>query len=134
MAKLDLSSLSKALDSLGRAVERSQKEPDDEEVRDAVIQRFEYSYELCWKMLKRAIERESPVPAEVDQMSFRDLVREGGERGFIAEVEHWMEYRSQRNITPHTYDRAIAVSVYQTTLRFLPDALALLAKLQERAQ
>ena len=86
MAKLDLSSLSKALESLSKAVERSQREPDDEEVRDAVIQRFEYSYDLCWKMLKRAIERDSAVPAEVDQMSFRDL-------------------------TSHTYDRAKTVSV-----------------------
>ena len=134
MAELDLSSLSKALESLSKAVERSRREPDDEEVRDAVIQRFEYSYELCWKMLKRAIERESPVPAEVDRMSFRQLVREGGERGFIAEVEHWMEYRSQRNITSHTYDQAKAASVYRTTLRFLPDALSLLARLQERNQ
>jgi nucleotidyltransferase substrate binding protein (TIGR01987 family) len=132
MAGLDLSSLSKALRSLQRAVDRSIVDTSDEEVRDAVIQRFEYSYELCWKMLKRTIERESPVPAEVDRMSFRELVREGGERGIIAHVERWMEYRSQRNITSHIYNESKALSVYQTALRFLPDALSLLTELQSR--
>lgn len=132
MTVLDISSLIKALRSLQRAVDRSLAEPEDEEVRDAVIQRFEYCYELCWKMLKRILERESPVPAEVDRMSFRELIREGGERGIIAHVEHWMEYRSQRNITSHIYDEEKAASVYGTALRFLPDAQDLLVELQTR--
>ena len=132
MTVLDISSLSKALRSLQRAVDRSLAEPEDEEVRDAVIQRFEYCYELCWKMLKRILERESPVPAEVDRMSFRELIREGGERGIIADVDHWMEYRSQRSITSHIYDEKKAASVYGTALRFLPDAQALLVELQAR--
>ncbi len=38
--KLDFSSLDRALASLGRAAERSMREPADEEVRDAVIRRF----------------------------------------------------------------------------------------------
>jgi len=43
---LDLTSLEKALSNLERAIIRSQREPTDQEVRDSVIQRFEYSYEL----------------------------------------------------------------------------------------
>ncbi|HMA96749.1 MAG TPA: hypothetical protein VKP30_28885 [Polyangiaceae bacterium] len=42
--KLDFSSLDRALASLGRATERSMREPSDEEVRDAVILRFAYCY------------------------------------------------------------------------------------------
>ena len=46
MKKLDLTSLEKALISLQKAIERYGREPDDEEIRDSVIQRFKYSYEL----------------------------------------------------------------------------------------
>ena len=51
--KLDFSSLKKAVKSLGKAIARTQKAPSDEELRDAVIQRFEYTYELACKMMKR---------------------------------------------------------------------------------
>ena len=130
--KLDLSSLEKALHSLERAAIRSQKSPKDEELRDAVIQRFEYSYELSWKMLKRQIEQDHPTPSEVDQLSFRDMLREAGERGLITDIEKWMDYREQRNITSHTYDDRKAKSVYQTALVFMKDAVSLLGELHKR--
>jgi nucleotidyltransferase substrate binding protein (TIGR01987 family) len=130
--KLDLSSLRRALESLAKAVRRSEAAPQDEELRDAVIKRFEYSYELCWKMLKRQLESESPSPAEVDQLSFRGLIREGAERGLVADPEKWMEYRHQRNLTAHIYHPAKAVAVYQTALLFYRDALDLLKALERR--
>jgi len=129
---LDFSALEKAVASLERGVKRASSATGDEELRDAVIQRFEYTYELCWKMLKRQIEAEAASPSAVDGYSFRDLLREGAERGVIVNVEAWFGYREQRNITSHTYDEQKALSVYQTALQFLPDAKALLASLKER--
>jgi hypothetical protein len=61
--KLDFTSLAKAQESLGKAIHRALKEPSDEELRDAVIQRFEYTFELSWKMMKRVIESESAIPS-----------------------------------------------------------------------
>jgi nucleotidyltransferase substrate binding protein (TIGR01987 family) len=130
--RLDLSSLRKAIDSLGRAIKRSKGNPDDEELRDAVIQRFEYTYELCWKMLKRQLEAESPNPAIIDTLSFHDLFREAAEKGFIDKVESWFTYREQRNITSHTYDQKKAVSVQQTAFMFINDAQKLLLALEKR--
>jgi len=129
---LDLSSLEKALTSLEYAVERSQKEPKDEEVRDSVIQRFEYSYELSWKMLKRQLEIDSQTPASIDAMGFKEMIREGAERGLIDNPEVWFEYRRQRNITSHVYNETKAISVYETALVFLQDAKLLLQKLKQR--
>ena len=60
MKKLDLTSLEKALTSLQKAIERYGREPQDEEVRDRVIQRFGTSYELCWKMLSKKLQRGAP--------------------------------------------------------------------------
>jgi nucleotidyltransferase substrate binding protein (TIGR01987 family) len=129
---LDLTSLRKAVASLGRAVERSRSDPADEEVRDAVIQRFEYTYELCWKMLKRHLEQIAASPAEIDQMSFKELIRDAAERGLVPLVEPWFEYRGQRNRTSHAYDADAARSVHETALAFLGDARALLAELERR--
>jgi nucleotidyltransferase substrate binding protein (TIGR01987 family) len=129
---LDLSSLEKALESLDRAIARSKGEPRDEELRDAVILRFGYSYERSWKMLKRRLELEHPSSAEVDSLSFHDLLREAAERGFIADVEVWMDFRESRNITSHTYDRKKAEAVHMSALKFSPEARALLGRLQKR--
>jgi nucleotidyltransferase substrate binding protein (TIGR01987 family) len=129
---LDFSSLERALASLGRAAERSIREPADEEVRDAVIQRFEYCYELCWKMLKRQLEQELPDPGAADRMSFAELMREGSERGLVAQPARWLSYRYQRNLTSQVYDQEKARAVHATALEFLTDARALLSALSAR--
>jgi nucleotidyltransferase substrate binding protein (TIGR01987 family) len=130
--KLDLSALEMAIASLGKASTRAKGTPGDEELRDAVIQRFEYTYELCWKMVKRRIETDAAVPSDVDAMSFPVLMREAAERGLVLDVMRWLEYREQRNITSHTYNAAKAQSVFETTQPFLEDARALLSELQRR--
>ena len=130
--KLDLAALEMATASLDRALTRACGAPGDEELRDAVIQRFEYTYELCWKMTKRRIEADAPVPSDVDAMSFHVLMREAAERGIVQDVTRWLEYREQRNITSHTYDAAKARSVFETARLFLADARAILAELRRR--
>ncbi|OGX11746.1 MAG: nucleotidyltransferase [Omnitrophica bacterium RIFOXYB12_FULL_50_7] len=129
---IDISSLKKAAASLERAVSRAKQSPRDTELRDAVIQRFECTYELCWKMLKRQLEAESANPSEIDGLSFKDLLRQGAERGIVRDVEVWFVYRDQRNITAHVYDEKKAASVYQTACQFLEDAQLLLKALEGR--
>ena len=127
---LNISSLEKAIASLEKAILRAKKNPVDEEVRDSVIQRFEYTYELCWKMLRRRLELDSPSPTTISSLGFKDLIREGAQFGLIQNPEAWFEYRRQRNITSHTYHEEKAISVYQTALVFLEDAQKLLSALQ----
>ena len=52
MTVMSLSPMSGAL----RSLKKSLDQPKDEFVRDSVIQRFEYSFEICWKTLKRYFE------------------------------------------------------------------------------
>lgn len=129
---LDLSPLEKALASLNRALVRALAAPGDEELRDACIQRFEYTFELCWKMLKRQLEEELPNPPEVDGYSFKQMFRVSGERGLVGDVEAWFEYRERRNLTSHTYNEEKARQVFAVLPRFAADAAALLRKLEER--
>ncbi len=129
---LDLTPLQKALDSLLFAIERTEREKPDDMLRDSVIQRFEYTYELCWKMLKRRLEMDVPSPELIDAMSFRAMIREGAERGMIDDPVAWFDYRQKRNLTTHTYNEAVAKDVYQAALAFANDAQQLLAALLQR--
>ena len=129
---LDFSPLEKALYSLQRGLVRAHAEPNDEELRDACIQRFEYTFELCWKMLKRQLEEELPNPAEVDSYSFRQLIRTAAERGLLNDVEAWFDYRERRNITSHTYDEEKAARVFSALQAFSGHADDLLLRLKSR--
>lgn len=129
---LDFSSYEKALTSLQRVLERSRTVPGDEDIRDACIQRFEYTYELAFKMLKRQLEQELPSREELDQLSFKEVIRVGAERGLIAVPERWFDYRDKRNITSHTYDEEKAREVFSVLSDFSADAADLLTRLKTR--
>lgn len=129
---INLTSFRRALDSLDRGLARAEAVPGDEELRDGAIQRFEYSYELAWKSLKRVLEAEAASPDELDLLSFRDLIRLGAERGLIDDPSEWFEFREGRNVSSRTYDAAKAAEVYSSTLKFAPAARRLLEKLEAR--
>lgn len=129
-SSLDLTSLQNALTSLRRGLARWQAAGEqDEELRDACIQRFEYTFELCWKMLARRLERDLADAQSVDAMSFRDLIRMGGERALVRDVAAWMVFRDKRNTTSHTYNAAKAADVAAVIPAFADEAQALLTLL-----
>ena len=138
--KLDLSSLRDAIDSLvqGLAVVSdkdwfgAQSGAVQNTLIAGVIQNFEFVYEQSIKMLRREIERNAASPTEVDYGNFRDLLRTAAEKGLIADVEAWFNYRKMRNISAHTYDHDKAQQVYQGILVFIGDAKDLLARLDAR--
>lgn len=129
---LDLGSFQKALSALDRALSRSQAAPGDEELRDACIQRFEFTFELAWKMFKRRLELDLPSASEVDAMSFRGLARAAAEYGLIDDPAAWFVYRDKRNLTSYIYDAAKASEVYGVLAQFARDARELLVRLESR--
>lgn len=137
---LKLTSLEKAISRLGEAIEfaNSDMAKNDnrlfQQFRNSVIQCFEFTYELCWRMLKRQLEKDSPTPASIDELSFNDMVREAAVRGLVSDPVLWMDYRKQRNITSHAYNEKMAQEVYETAVKFYKDAQDLLKTLQDRNQ
>lgn len=135
---LDFSSLEKACKTFELAIKVYAKNtllennPEKLLLRDGIIQRFEFTYELSWKMLKRYLEEYGLEKA--DTLNNRELFRIGWEQGLISEPEKWFHYMKMRNQTSHVYDEKKAVEVYTTALKFLPDAKYLLAKLKEKAK
>ncbi len=132
--KLDFSSLSKAYESLMRAQQRSLEEPSDEELRDACIQRFEYSFELAWKMIKRRLERDLASTAQLDGMSYKEMMRLAFESGLINTAPDWWLFREMRNLSSHTYDAQVAAQVYAVIAEFVSECQFLIAQLERKSQ
>ncbi len=129
---LDLSSFAKAIDALKRGLKRAGAAPQDEELRDACIQRFEFTYELAIKMLTRYLEMSGPSSANIDKLDFKEMIRVAAEKGIIASPQIWFTFRHARNLTSHTYDSSTAVEVYSGIGAFLKEAEALYAELESR--
>ncbi len=108
---------------------RAAQAPDDEEIRDACIQRFEFSFELSWKMLKRRLAVDLPSSDAVEAMNYRSLIRVGADRGLVHNPSKWFEYRDLRNLSSHTYDPVVANQVFSCIAEFQADAQASLAAL-----
>lgn len=129
---LNIESLIKAYASLEKAVNRASQEPGDLEVRDACIQRFEYTFELSVKTIKRFIEMEMPIYENLDQMNYRDLLRIAFEIGLVNEPKDWFHYREARNQTSHAYDQNKAQAVFKVILEFMGEAKFLIRQFQTR--
>ena len=95
MESLDFRSLAKAVGQLAAGIAQAEADPKNELLRDGVIQRFEYTYELSWKMLKRYLAAVSANPQDVDAMSFQALIRTGSEYGLLLSGwDIWLRYRT----------------------------------------
>jgi nucleotidyltransferase substrate binding protein (TIGR01987 family) len=131
--KLNLAPLEKAVSRLTEGLARYEKDITDTQIRDGLIQRFEFSYEISHKMLKRHLEAVSPTPEQFDAMAFADLIRSANEQGLLlGDWSAWTIYREMRSKTSHTYDEEIAIEVVQGIPAFLEEARHLLKQLQER--
>lgn len=81
--------------------------PKTDIVRDAAIQRFEFSFELFWKTLK--------VRAESDGLrvaSPRESLRAAFQLGLLDDDERVFQMLEDRNRTSHLYNAAMAEDVF----------------------
>ena len=132
---LDVTSLENAVRRLREGLVRSEREKDDEQLRDGLIQRFEFTYELSHKMLRRYLQERSPSSEEVARMSFAELIRAGNAQGLLrAEWPAWRHFRDIRTRTAHTYDSATAAAVIAELPSFLEEVEHLCVELRKRTE
>lgn len=134
---VDLSNLRRTVSALDEALAIYQRElanhtaPEVQVMlRDAVIQRFEFTFEVAWKTLKRYLEEYGLE--QVDRMTNRQLFRLGYEQGLLRDAQAWLLYLQRRNLTSHVYSEPTAMQVFEIVPQFLDDARFLLAHLEER--
>jgi nucleotidyltransferase substrate binding protein (TIGR01987 family) len=121
MAKLDITPLVNAIDRLREGLARHRSEPADEQLRDGLIRRFEFTYELCHRVLRRFIRERSASPEDVDRMAFQDLIRTANQQGLLlGDWPAWHRYRDFRARTSHTYH---AETAHAETARQVVEAI-----------
>jgi nucleotidyltransferase substrate binding protein (TIGR01987 family) len=132
--QLDLTPLVNAQRRLGEGLLRYQKDISDTQIRDGLIQRFEFTYEIAQKMLKRYLESTSASPGEYDAMAFGDLIRSANEKELLlGDWKSWKRFREMRGKTSHTYDEEVALQVVSGIAEFLAEAEFLIGQLQRRS-
>ncbi|WP_421854263.1 nucleotidyltransferase substrate binding protein [Marinomonas sp.] len=92
----------KALLQLNEAVEAyDEKSPNI--IKEGVLQRFEFTHELAWKVLKDYLEYEG----HQNITESRTATRLAFNIGLIEDGQTWMDMIESRNKTVHAYDASI---------------------------
>lgn len=107
----------KALARLAEIVGASKKRALNEFERDGLVQRFEFTHELSWKLMKAYAEYQG-----YDGIGgSRDATRKAFEMGLISDGQSWMDMIKSRNETSHNYDGSMADDVVDSIInRFYP--------------
>ena len=109
--------------SLLREALKDGVEPLNDLEREGVIQRFEYTFELSWNVLKDRLEYDGVI---ITPTTPRQVIREAFQAKLIDDCETWIDMLTDRNLMSHTYDserfNAVVRNIYSRYLAIL-DAL-----------
>ncbi len=109
------------MEKLGRRIKEAEKaletlreiqrEPYSLIVRDATIQRFEYTFEIFWKLVKEYLYNHEGIECNSPKSCFR----EASSVGLLSEEQTitCLEMTDDRNLTSHTYVEEVAESIYE---------------------
>jgi len=84
----------------------------DEMLKEGLIQRFEYTHELAWNVMKDYTQYQG----NSNVGGSRDATREAFQLNLITNGQVWMDMISSRNKTSHTYNEATANEIYAKIL------------------
>ena len=85
----------------------------DELIKEGLIQRFEYTHELAWNVMKdyALFQGNSTIGGS------RDATREAYKLQIIENADVWMDMIQSRNKTSHTYNVEIANEIFGKIIR-----------------
>lgn len=93
--------------------------------RAGIIQLFEVSFELSWKLMKDYLESQ-----EIYAKSPRETIKQAYQIELIDEGHIWMDALSDRNLTVHTYDEEMARKMVEDIIQiYFPELIKLYDKL-----
>ncbi|MGE3920182.1 MAG: nucleotidyltransferase substrate binding protein [Gammaproteobacteria bacterium] len=107
---------------------------DHKVFRNAAIKGFELTLETAGKLLRKSLKLFSGNPREIDELVFKDVLRQAGKHGLIDSdgIERWFKYRDNRNSTAHDYSEAFAEETLKLLKEFVQDAKSLQITLKNK--
>ena len=130
MSKLaiKLGNFANALKRLKEAVEVLKQNNAADVVRDGVIQRFEFTYELAWKTIKEYLEDIGIV----DRNSPKAVIKEAYAQKLITDEKSWLLIMKDRNLTSYVYKEEMAQEIVERiTVYYVNEFEKLLKELQK---
>lgn len=123
-----LESYHKALSRLAEIVNASKLRALNDFERDGLVQRFELTHELSWKLMKAYAEYQG-----YDGIGgSRDATRKAFEMNLIPDGQIWMDMIKSRNDISHNYDDEIATDVVDNILNvFYLELVSFYCKMNE---
>jgi nucleotidyltransferase substrate binding protein (TIGR01987 family) len=101
----------------------------DEMLREGLIQRFEYTHELAWNVMKDY----AIYQGNTNIGGSRDASREAFQLQLITDGNVWMDMISSRNKTSHTYNEETAEEIFSKILEdYYPAFVAFKNKMEEK--
>ena len=116
--------LKKLSEAIGYVKNKPKEEVLDEILKEGIIQRFEYTHELAWNVMKDFLLE----IGDVTLYGSKDATREAFKTELIKDGDVWMEMIKSRNKTSHTYNEEIAQEIY---LRILNEYHSAFIQFQE---
>lgn len=114
---------SKALQRLSEALAEDRSNPL---AIDGSIQRFEFSFELGWKLLKKVL-----MDVEgIEVLSPKKALQVAYQVGWVSDEQAWLKMLNDRNLTSHTYREEYALEIYSQ----LPRHFESMQQLEHRLQ
>ena len=95
----------KAIERLGHALSKDPSK--DSIILDGTIQRFEFTFELAWKLAK-AVLRYNGIDADTPRL----VIKEAFKSRLIKNGDDWIDMLEDRNKTSHIYDEQQALKIY----------------------
>jgi len=80
----------------------------NEYIRDSAIQRFEFTFDLSWKLIKTFLEEDRGVICASPKGCFREAYTQS----VLDYDECWIEMTDTRNKTAHIYKEEFADEIY----------------------
>lgn len=108
--KQRLHSYTKALAVFTEAVELARSRPLSPLEKQGLVQSFEFTQELSWKVLKDFLEYQG---AATGILGSKDAIRRGFAAGLISDGDTWMDMIASRNLASHTYNQETADEILQ---------------------
>ncbi len=97
---------------------------------DSAIQRFEYTIEIAWKIMKKYLKLEY---GKTDtELTVNNIFRLMQGYKMISNWENWREYYEHRNNTVHEYNIEKSREVVKIIPRFIGDTEELLSNLKKQ--
>jgi nucleotidyltransferase substrate binding protein (TIGR01987 family) len=107
----------KAFQTFCRTIVHFESNKNDEIAQMALVQAFEFTYELAWKTMKDYLEFEGFDTI----INSRQTIRTAFKAGLISDAEKWMDMIEKRNLASHTYnENVLEESVEFIHLEFFP--------------